>query len=98
MKITQGRVTHIITSLERKGLVLRKLDPVDKRNVIAFLTEKSEPFLRTVNEMYVKIHHEILQNMDPEKRRLVIEVMEEVISALDLWMQQHPVEEQSVAV
>ena len=96
MKITQGRVTHIITSLENKSLIIRKLDPVDKRNVIAYLTEKSEPFLKSVNSMYVKLHHEILQNMNPENRKLALEILEEVISALDTWIQQHPAPEQSI--
>lgn len=90
LKITQGRVTHIVTSLEQKNLIKRKLNDDDKRNVIAYLTEKSKPLLKSLNEMYVQLHKELLQQIEPEKRKLVLETMEEIIYTLDSWIQQHP--------
>ncbi|MFA3782677.1 MarR family winged helix-turn-helix transcriptional regulator [Melioribacteraceae bacterium 4301-Me] len=87
LQITQGRVTHIITSLESKELIKRRVNDADKRNVIVYLTEKSRPFLASVDKKYIQLHKEILQQIEPGKRNVVLETLSIVISALDSWLQ-----------
>jgi DNA-binding MarR family transcriptional regulator len=88
LQITPGRITHILTSLESKKFITRKIDPTDKRNVMVNLTSKSEPFIRNLNETHIKLHEEILEKIDPEKREIIIDAMKEVIVALNLWSKQ----------
>lgn len=89
MKVTPGRITHILTSLENKGFVKRKADTKDKRNVIVRLTAKSKPFIKNINESHIDIHEKILDKIEPDKRHLVLDAMEEVIRALKLWSQEN---------
>lgn len=85
MKLTPGRITHILTSLEEKNLIERELDPLDRRNVIVSITSSSKPFIKNLNENHVKLHTEILNKIDPDKREFVIEAMNDVIKALKKW-------------
>jgi len=85
MNLTPGRITHILTSLEAKKYIERKVDQKDKRNVIVHLTESSIPFLRDVNENHILLHEEILQKLPEEKREFILESMQDVIKALKTW-------------
>lgn len=85
MKITPGRITHILTSLENKQFILRKLDAVDKRNVIVHLTNKSKPFIKNLNMNHVKLHEEILGKIDSDMHLTILKAMREVIKALKQW-------------
>lgn len=85
LKISAGRVTHIITALEENEFITRKVNPHDKRNVIVCLTEKSEPFIKNLTENHVKLHWDILKNIEPERREDIIAALQEVINALRKW-------------
>jgi DNA-binding MarR family transcriptional regulator len=85
MNLTPGRITHILTSLEAKKYISRKIDEKDKRNIIVHLTESSIPFLKVVNENHIKLHENILGNIPEDKREFILESMEELIKALKTW-------------
>lgn len=85
MNLTPGRITHILTSLEEKKYIIRKVDQKDKRNVIVHLTESSYPFLKVVNENHIKLHENILSNIQEDKREFILESMQELIKALKTW-------------
>ncbi len=85
MNLTPGRITHILTSLEKKGFVKRKVDPTDKRNIIVNLTNSSLPFIRNLNTNHIKLHEDIISKIDPDKREAVLSAMEDVIKALRRW-------------
>lgn len=85
MNLTPGRITHILTSLEEKKFIIRKVDERDKRNVIVYLTDDSIPFLKIVNDNHIKIHESILDKISPDRREFVVYAMEDVIKALKTW-------------
>ncbi len=85
MKITPGRITHILTSLEDKKFIIRKIDSFDKRNVIVNLTSKSKPFIKNLNDNHISLHKEILERIEPEKRPMIVGAMKDVVKALRTW-------------
>lgn len=85
MNLTPGRITHILTSLEAKKYIVRKIDQRDKRNVIVHLTESSKPFLKIVNDNHIKLHEEILNRLPEDKREFILEAMQDLIKALRTW-------------
>lgn len=85
MNLTPGRITHILTSLEAKKYIIRKVDQKDKRNIIVHLTESSQPFLKIVNENHIKLHEEILESIPIDKREFMLESMQDLIKALKTW-------------
>jgi len=82
LELTPGRITHILTSLEAKKYVTREFDPSDKRNVIVKLTKKSRPFLNKINLEHIKIHQQILDNVQGNNKTTVVEVMGNIATAL----------------
>ena len=85
MNLTPGRITHILTSLEKKKFVKRKTDPYDKRNVIVTLTANSEPFLKNLTASHIKLHEDILGNIEASKRSELISSIKLLIHALRTW-------------
>lgn len=85
MGLTAGRITHILTSLEEKKFVKRKVDEKDKRNVIVYLTPNSQPFLKNLNQSHIKLHEDILSKISEDKQELVLDALREVIKALRRW-------------
>ncbi|MBN1302412.1 MAG: MarR family transcriptional regulator [Melioribacteraceae bacterium] len=85
MNLTPGRITHILTSLEKKKFIKRKTDTYDKRNVIVTLTGNSEPFLKNLNHSHIKLHEEILQNIEQGKHEEILDAIKQLINALRTW-------------
>ncbi len=52
IKFAPSTVTPIITSLEEKGLIERKIDKKDRRNIYIYLSEKGEKFTENVNDRW----------------------------------------------
>lgn len=85
MDLTAGRITHILTSLEKKKFIKRKVDENDKRNVVVYITQNSQPFLKNINKSHIKLHEEILEKISEDKQKLVLDSLREVIKALRKW-------------
>lgn len=85
LNLTPGRITHILTSLENKHLIERKIDPSDKRNVIVYLTDASKPFIQKLNNSHIKLHQEIIEGFEYDKQNAIISAMADVVKALKSW-------------
>lgn len=85
LNLSPGRITHILTSLEKKGFITRKLDPSDKRNVLVDITAKCKPFIKNLDECHTEVHKEILKIIDPCERDCILGAMEAVVSAIGEW-------------
>jgi len=85
MKLTPGRITHILTSLESKNFITREVAPEDRRGINVVLTDKSKPFIKKLFENYLSIHNEIVSKIESEKRDDVLCAMEELVKAIKTW-------------
>lgn len=85
LNLTPGRITHILTSLEAKKLIERRLDPTDKRNVIVHLTAQSKPFLTNIYENHVKLHQDILDEIDENQREELMKALRDLLKVLKTW-------------
>lgn len=85
MKLTAGRITHLLNSLEEKKLVNRKSDKVDRRQVNCSLTKEAHPYIDMVITEYTKIHKDILKYLPADKRDEVIVSMTYFFEALKLY-------------
>lgn len=64
LKLTPGRITHILTSLQDKNLISRDLDKDDKRVILVSLLPKANPLIVNLHQNYTELHKRILQNVD----------------------------------
>ncbi|MGE5401150.1 MAG: MarR family winged helix-turn-helix transcriptional regulator [Ignavibacteriales bacterium] len=82
MKLTPGRVTHIITSLENKKLISRNINPEDRRGINVFLTSKSVPLIKEFNDSNLRIHSDILSNLENDKLQSVVCTLQNLIKKM----------------
>ncbi len=85
LEITAGRVTHILTSLEKKDYIRRKVDTKDKRNYFVEITPKSRKFINQLTQKHIAIHQDILDSLNIDDPELVFEVMKKLIFSLENW-------------
>ncbi len=85
LNLTPGRITHLLTSLERKKLVTRKRHKEDKRVALVGLTAKSRQFVSMLLEEHVALHQEIMNQMSPKQIDSVMTALELFLKAMNNW-------------
>ena len=85
MGLTSGRITQIITGLEKKGYIVREIDKSDRRNIQVRLTESAKPYIKNVTEKHVELHGRVLENISKETRESVLYAIEELLKSLSSW-------------
>jgi DNA-binding MarR family transcriptional regulator len=73
LSVSRGRVTRIIDGLEAKGLVTRKRDPADQRNVVLEITRQGEKALALASKLRHVAGGSLLASMSPAQRRQLVE-------------------------
>lgn len=66
-------VSLILSSLEKKGYISRKLDSKDRRNKVVSFTEQGSKYAKGILEQLKSSEMEALSNMSKEQRRTMIE-------------------------
>jgi DNA-binding MarR family transcriptional regulator len=85
LEISAGRVTHILTSLENKNYIVRRVGQNDKRNHLVDLTPESRKFINQLTKKHIELHQNILNNISEDKQIIIAQVMVELIDALEDW-------------
>ncbi len=88
LKLTPGRITHILSSLEAKKLISRTLDPKDKRVIIVNLMPKAAPLISNLQQNYHELHNRILQNVKEEEMEKILSSLEILVDVFKKWVNQ----------
>ena len=86
LKLTPGRITHILTSLEAKKLILRNSDSNDKRVVIVSLLPKANPLIKNLNNNYHELHNRILRNVDEKEMEKILSSLKILVDVFKEWV------------
>ena len=86
LNLSAGRLTRIVNGLVKKGYTTREIAEGDRRNMKVKLSAKGERMVSQLNEAYVKIHEEILENIDVTNHDNLIHGMSQLLTALRKWM------------
>jgi len=89
LDITPGGVTRIITSLEEKKIVTRRISPEDRRGINVILTAKGKKMVKQIRQASMDLHAEILAQIDPQSRVAVVNAVKKLIEAIDSWLKAH---------
>ena len=88
LKITPGRITHILTALESKKLISRTLDPKDKRVIVVNLMPKAAPLISNLQQNYLDLHNKILQNVKEDEMEKILSSLEILVNVFKKWVNQ----------
>lgn len=82
-RLSSGRVTNILRSLEKKDLLHRIPDTEDKRKVRVELTAKGKTYANEQYALMLKAHQRVLEALGDEKSRNLIELMKTILGFAD---------------
>jgi DNA-binding MarR family transcriptional regulator len=88
LKLTPGRITHILTTLEAKKLVSRNSDSKDKRVILVSLLPKANPLITNLNKNYHELHDRILRNVKEEEMKKILSSLEILVGVFKEWVDQ----------
>lgn len=88
LKLTPGRITHILTSLEAKKLISRVQDPKDKRVILVSLMPKANPLISNLLQNYGELHNRILQNVKEEELDKIHSSLVILVEVFKNWVNQ----------
>jgi MarR family transcriptional regulator, 2-MHQ and catechol-resistance regulon repressor len=86
LKLSNGRITQIISALEEKKLIIRKADPKDKRNIIVSLLPGSKLFIDNLTKNYRELHKIILAEVGEKKKEEITAALEVLVNAIQRWV------------
>lgn len=78
MRVTSPSITQLVTALEDRGIVTRRMDPDDRRSVLVSLTEKGEDITRQAEQGLQVLFSGIVGHLGEDKSRQLIGLMDDV--------------------
>jgi len=87
MKLSPGRITRIMDGLVKKGYMQRVIDKDDRRNLKLSLSRKGKNLNHKLTDEYIKIHKEILQDIDASQHKSLLTAIEHLHAAVERWLQ-----------
>lgn len=81
--ITASGITQMVTALEERGMVGRKMDPEDRRAVRVYLTEEGTRATDQMMDSLETIFGGLVEHLGQEKSRVFLEILNDVIQYFD---------------
>lgn len=86
MQLSPSRLTRIIDGLVSKGYMMREIEPNDRRNMRVSLSKNGVLIVQQLNNAYINIHKEILEDIEETQHKPLISAMTNLLSALEKWI------------
>lgn len=84
--VSPGRITQIISSLEKKSLIKRVNNGNDKRSIELRLLPKAVSFLKNLKHSYLSFHLEFFEHFKDEEVQRIENLLEELITIFSNWL------------
>ena len=85
MNLSQGRITHLLNSLENKGFIQREADKKDRRVIKVGLAKGANVFIDKVIKDYIALHEDIINYLPDENKEEILFSMKFFFDALRKW-------------
>lgn len=86
MGLSPSRLTRIIDGLVKKDYMEREIDVSDRRNMRVTLSKQGVLIVQQLNNAYIGIHREILEEIEQPQHKPLITAMTHLLSALEKWI------------
>ena len=81
-RVSRATMTGLIDTLEKDGLVVRKADKNDRRNVHVQLTSQGKAFIKKITPGYFRRVSAILKPLADEERKQLIRLLQKIQGGL----------------
>ena len=86
MNLSASRLTRIIDGLVAKGYTEREINPSDRRNMDVNLSKKGTQLVQKLDNAYVNIHKELLEDIEESQHKPLIYAMTNLLGAMERWL------------
>jgi DNA-binding MarR family transcriptional regulator len=86
LNLTPGRITHLVGSLEKKKLIIKKVNPEDKRNVTIFMSKKNKEYIKNVYTSHINFHKGILKHIDDKEKKVLNKSLAIIVESFKKWI------------
>jgi len=86
MNLSASRLTRIIDGLVAKGYTEREINPSDRRNMDVNLSKKGNHLVQKLDQAYINIHRELLENIEAAQHKPLIYAMTNLLGAMEKWL------------
>ncbi len=86
LELSASRLTRITDGLVFKGFAKREIDRNDRRNMIITLTDSGKRLVEELNDSYIEIHKQILEEIDSSQHESLIVALRHLLKGLLNWM------------
>ena len=83
MNVTPGRITHLVTSLEKKGLMKRSLNKQDRRVVLVTLTKKGRALVDNIYGLVNEFFNEMLSSLNSKDQEILLSKLRQLGTIMD---------------
>lgn len=88
INVSSSRLTRILDGLEKKGFLKRVIDLQDRRSIIVSLTEKGLTISRRLEERFIQIHNEILEDVPEDMQEPMMKSFSKLLSSVERWLRE----------
>lgn len=81
MRVDRTTIVMVVDDLERKGLVVRRRNPVDRRAYALEATPDGAAWLRTSLKTLLGVEDELLAPLDAREREQLLELLRKIVTA-----------------
>lgn len=82
LKVSPARIANTLRSLEKKGFIIREINPEDRRGIVVHTTDAGAAYARANLVAAVSHIEEIFDALTPEEARELIRLMDKVEAML----------------
>ena len=82
LNLTPGRMTNIISSLERKKFLKRRTQKEDKRFVAILLLPKVDPLIDAMRKTSGLFYKSLLEKINPNDREIMVKTLSLVVGGI----------------
>ena len=92
--LNPSNITRSILTLEKKGFLIRKTNPTDKRTCMLYPTSKAEAICGPIQKIIEQWENQILQNFCDEEQQLFLSMLRQIgETSMQLYSEQSLQEE-----
>jgi DNA-binding MarR family transcriptional regulator len=89
LDITPAGVTRIVSSLDKSGIVQRRVDRNDRREINVVLTRKGKRIVQDIHQASLDLHREIVNHINPKECESIMQGIEQLTKAVTMWLDHH---------
>lgn len=89
LDLTPGGVTRVLTLLEKKGFIKRRISHEDRRSIDVILTKKGKEMVQKLQKEASKLHEEIFKQLDAPSREELVLSIEKLMHIIDNWLEKN---------